>query len=74
MKSIYQQMIDAEIPVAGYHSDLYVPVNNETTRILAGYQFHYNVTAFRNEIDGKFWYDIPFAYDPYWEKKLAKRY
>jgi hypothetical protein len=73
MKSIYQQMIEAEVPVSGYQSDLYVPVNDTTTEILSHYEFRTNVTTFRNNIDGKMWYDIPFASDPYWEKKVANR-
>mgnify|MGYP003651953476 CR=1 FL=1 len=69
--SIYEQMIKAEIPTSNHESDLYVKVIKESTRILNEYEHHKKAaTTFVH--NGATWYDIPFAYDPFWGKKLAR--
>lgn len=53
-----------------HESDLYIPVTNETTDLIQEYGLMHTTTKFRSSIDQKFWYDVPFQYSPYWEKKL----
>ena len=67
--TIYQRMIEAKIPVDNHESDLYVPVNETTTAILKDAKVW--CSQFRNQIDGQFWYDMAFMYDPFWDKKAA---
>lgn len=67
--SIYEQMKAAGVEVDHHESDLYVPVNETTKAIVDGYKFKNNVTQFRSQIDGTNWYDIPFAYQPFWDKR-----
>lgn len=50
-----------------WYSDLYCKVKPETTRILERYDG--KVSTFYDQITGKLWYEIPFAYNPYWEAK-----
>lgn len=57
------------VPYDSHASDLYIPVNNRTRQLIQGYQFQANVTTFINNHDRLRWYDIPFAYVPYWDKK-----
>jgi len=53
-----------------YHeSDLYIPVCGATRELIKKYEHRQNVTVFRSEKDGKQWYDIPFAFMPYWETR-----
>lgn len=66
MASIYNQMIEAGVEVSSHESDLYVPVNDITNKIISNYKHKHNCTRFANNIDGKLWIDIPFAYDPWW--------
>ncbi|MFA5385596.1 MAG: hypothetical protein WC364_13255 [Eubacteriales bacterium] len=66
---IYQEMKNAEIEIDHHESDLYVPCNQKTKAILNQYQYRENVIVYTNKQDGKLWYDIPFAYSPYWEKR-----
>ena len=68
-KTIYQQMLDLEVEIAHHATDLHVPVDDETTAVLMDYEFKSAVTTFVSQIDGKTWYDIPFAYLPGWGKK-----
>lgn len=66
---IFEQVKAAGIPYDSHETDLYIPVNEETRALLAGYKFKSNVTSFVSQIDGKRWFDIPFAYLPAWESK-----
>ncbi len=70
--SIYQEMIEARIPVDSHCSDLYAKVTLVSEEIIARYPFKKNVRRFRSNLDGTQWFVIPFAFDPYWENKKAK--
>jgi len=71
-KSIYQKMVELGVPISHHFSDLYVPMTVETMRIIDEYEFKTNVRTFTNQVVGGTWYDIPFAYEPYWTEKGAK--
>lgn len=68
-KTIYQKMADAGVEINSHYSDLYVPVNDVTIEIVEYYKYRKIVSVFRDQVSGKLSYDIPFAYDPYWNKK-----
>ena len=69
--SIYEQMRKAGVATFSHESDLYVKATDESTRILNEYEHHKKAaTTFVH--NGATWYDIPFAYDPFWGKKLAR--
>lgn len=67
--SIYTEMKEAGVKMSSHESDLYVPVNEVTSALVSVYEHMNNVTTFISNIDRKAWYDIPFAFDPYWEKR-----
>ena len=64
-RSIYERMVEAGVEIEHHNSDLYVPANGTTNAILGGYQLCRNVVKFKSHIDDQWWYDIPFAYDPW---------
>lgn len=68
--SIWTEVEARGIPYRNHESDLYIPVTDETTALLRklGIKF----STFRNRVEGGLWYDIPFAYEPWWEKRQAK--
>lgn len=72
--SIYDQLRAAGVPLDNHESDLYAKVTGESMRIVSEYQHRANVRTFRNQTDGAQWYDIPFAYDPFWTtpRKVVK--
>lgn len=45
-----------------HKSDLYLKVNNISYNLVDRYQYPNNVKKFKSEIDGAWWYDIPFAW------------
>ena len=69
---IYEQLNNANVPLDNHESDLYAKVTPESTTILKTYQFRSQVSTFKNQIDNALWFDIPFAYAPYWENKMRE--
>jgi len=67
--TIYERLLEAGIPLDSHESDLYALVTPESTRIVAGYEHAKNVRTFRSEVDGRQWFDIPFAYLPWWQRR-----
>ena len=68
--TIYEQLKAAGVEMDSHYSDLYVPVTPVTASIIKAYEFLCNVTLFTCNITKKRMYDIPFAFDPYWQQKL----
>ena len=71
-KTIYDQMKALGVEIGNHASDLYVPVTPETTALVNKYEFKQNVTRFICNIDKKPWYDIPFAFMPFWEQRCNR--
>ena len=67
--TIYEQIRTAGIQFDNHESDLYVAITPESTEILNGYEHRENIEVFISQIDKKPWYDVPFAYDPWWAKR-----
>lgn len=67
--ALFNQVKELGIQYDSHETDLYLPVNEQTQRLIDVYEFKSNVTQFTSQIDGKRWFDIPFAYLPAWEKK-----
>jgi hypothetical protein len=69
--SLFSIIQSRNIPFASHCSDLYVPVTKETTKILKDHPMGINATTFTNQVEGGLWYDVPFAYDPFWGLKAS---
>lgn len=67
--NIYAELLAAGVLIACHESDLYAKVTPESRAIIARYEYKGNVTTFKAQDDGALWYDIPFAYQPFWDKK-----
>lgn len=68
--TVYTDMLAAGLVIGNHESDLYVSDTAEARAIL---ERHGNTTAsaFRDERDGGRALDVPFAFDPWWEARLA---
>lgn len=64
---LYKACIEAGIPVDHHESTLYVKVTPES-RILVEKYGLVKATTFTDNIEGCLWFDVPFAYTPFWEK------
>lgn len=68
--SLYTELIEAGVPVSNWQSDLYFPRTVKTAEILRRHPLQkQSATIFRSQIDGSLNYDVPFAFDPFWEKR-----
>lgn len=76
-ESIYARLLREGYPqedIDHHESDLYVYVTPLTTRIIKEHfpdQGHKTimVNKFKDNVTGRYMYDIAFAYDPYWAEK-----
>lgn len=69
--SIYQKAV-LRIPskdIDHWQSDLYLRKTPQTDALIKEYEWNRNVKVFRDNIDHALWYEVPFAYDPFYEKK-----
>lgn len=67
--SLYTELVEAGLEISHWQSDLYVEVNATSKEILSRHALELsNAKIFRSEVDGKMLYDVPFAYEPYWER------
>ncbi len=66
-KSLYQECLECKIPMANHASDLYIPANEDTIHLLKKHNKH--ASTFINAVEGGLWFDVPFAFDPWWEAK-----
>lgn len=67
--SIWDEVKRLGIQFDSHETDLYIPVNEQTKELVDRWKFKCNARTFVNQIDHKFWYDLPFAYVPAWEAK-----
>lgn len=76
MKTVYEKIIEVmnENEIGNHYSDLYVLKNEKSIPIVETHkkQFPVCVSSFKSQIDNKIWYDISFAYNPYWKNKLRR--
>lgn len=67
--TLYEQLKMAQCQTDNHYSDLYVKDTPNARAI-----FRKNRTPFRcfvNNLDNDFWFEVPFAYDPFWVSKAA---
>ena len=67
---IYQKLKEANVELDHHGSNLYAIKCPESKAIIEKYAFKRNVSVFRSKIDGKMWYEIPFAFAPYWKGRV----
>ena len=68
---LFEQIKARKIPFANHESDLYVMVTDESRKLIDAYQFKCNVRTFVSNIDNKLWFDVPFAFQPFWDRRAT---
>lgn len=72
-QTLFQRLKEKGIKTDNHYSDLYFPVTSDTVAILQEFPKSLKAaTKFVNRVEGGIWFDVPFAYDPYWDRKLDK--
>ncbi len=54
--------------IGNHVSDLHLKVTEVSERLVETYAFKNLVERFISQIDKTAWFDIPFAFDPFWEE------
>ena len=70
--TLYEDCVKAGVKVEGRYSDLYIPVNEITTPLVEKHikDGGARPETFKSNIPPHdLWYDVPFAYTPYWVEK-----
>jgi hypothetical protein len=69
MSTLYEDLKAAGLETDHHESDLYFPRTNESLAILKKHPLqHNNATAFKHLDKNEIWFDVPFAYDPFWDR------
>lgn len=73
--TLYQDLVENGIEIGHRESDLYFPLSEQTIEILKRHPLQNRIAErFINQIDGTLWFDIPFAYIPFWERRFENRF
>jgi hypothetical protein len=72
--TLYQELVAAGCQIDNHESDLYVRVTPESRAIVERWcwirKLYAGTTLFRSNTDGAMWWDVPFAYDPFWNDRF----
>lgn len=65
---LYAALVEMGATMENHEGDLYVKIDTNVIKLIARYKFKTQVKIFQSDIpNGGTWYDIPFAYVPYWK-------
>ncbi len=64
----YKALVELGAPVDSHESDLYVLANPQTVATVKARGWYF--TYFRSAIDGRQWIEIPFGFEPWWDRRL----
>jgi len=66
----YHAVMEAKIPTDHHESDLYIPDTPASRELLEHYPEHKRNARRFQHTNKMMWLDIPFAYEPFWAKKV----
>jgi hypothetical protein len=73
MSTLYQDLVALGVYISNHESDLYFESTSASREALKRYPLHAaNARLFTNQVTKKPCYDVPFAYDPWWESRTGK--
>ena len=70
--SLYAECVARGIHFSNHESDLYIPVTPETRELCK--HFGHQPQVFTNQVEGGSWYDVPFAFVPWWDKRTCNNF
>ena len=65
--TLYKDLKVAGCEMDSHESDLYIRATDTARRILS--EHNQPASLFYSERDKSLWFDVPFAYDPFWENR-----
>ncbi len=67
--SLYSDLLAAKVEISNHESDLYFEISDVSNDILTRHP-EARPKRFLNQITYTMWYEVYFAYDPWWEKRM----
>ena len=82
---IYNKVVARGIPHSSHESDLYIPVTAETQELIKHFNTSHchkkpatdmrhgerQYNTFINQVEGGLWFDVAFAFLPWWEQRVG---
>lgn len=68
-REFYDACVATGAGIDSHESDLYVTVTPETRALVEQYTFTATITEFRSPVDGRWWFEVPFGFIPFWETR-----
>lgn len=68
--SLYTDLVAAGQEVSNWQSDLYVVATEKSLEIIREHKA--SKSAFKSQVDGRLMYEVPFAFDPFWNSRQPK--
>lgn len=66
--TLYEEVVALKIPHSSHYSDLYLPRTKQVIDLLKKHGVTM-ATAFKNQVEGGLWMDVPFLFTPFWDRK-----
>lgn len=71
-RGLYKDLVNAGVEVSSHESDLYFRPTEKALAIFNKYpHLKKNSSKFNADDGSGVWIEVPFHYDPYWEKRLS---
>ena len=67
--SLYSDLLAAKVEISNHESDLYFEISDVSDNILKKYP-EIRPKRFLNQVTDTMWYEVPFLYIPWWEKRM----
>lgn len=69
---LYDLVVARGLEHDAHESDLYLRVTDASRQLIACYTSRSTVRTFRHAQTGDLWFDVPFAYAPFWRARCAR--
>ena len=66
-KMLYAAAKAAGLEVDNHNSDLYIKVSGKARALINNYEYKNSVTTFNSSDGSGLWFEVPFAFEPFWE-------
>jgi len=68
--TLYEEIVALGIEHDSHASDLYLPANEQTRELVRKHGV--SASQFIDQITHTIWLDVPFSYDPFYNKSVVK--
>jgi len=67
--TLYDACVAAGLEMDSHESDLYLRDTPQALALIVSYRgMRHGAKRFRSAVDGNIWFDVPFAFAPFWRK------